>query len=195
MGHRSIDEMGVRQVLDPNGHEREYLIHYLWYEMRDEATLDEKTHETKFQKEMTALFKTTEAIKGDRMNTTVFPMAAAALDAEPGMASPTLALLIVLVQDIARQNEKEQKLIHQKWHQLLAEPLSQVAERLGITFPVFLHSISTFRLPNFVQAEYNLDEQQLRLYVEAMERATMSEIQAYLMTVGLQAKYRGPPGT
>ena len=51
--------------------------------MRDEPTLDEKTHKAKFQKEMTTLFKTTEAIKGDRMDTTVFPMAAVALDAEP----------------------------------------------------------------------------------------------------------------
>ena len=65
---------------------------------------------------MTALFKTTEAIKRDRMNTTVFPMAAVALDAEPRMASPTLALLIVLVQEIARQNEKEPRLTHQTWH-------------------------------------------------------------------------------
>ena len=76
MTHRSLDEMGVRQLLDPNGHEGEDLEVDLWYEQRDEYTLDENTHEAKFQKQLVALFKTTEAIKGDRMNTTVFPMAA-----------------------------------------------------------------------------------------------------------------------
>ena len=194
LAHRSIDKMGVRQILCPNGHEREDQLDNLWNELRDESTLDEKTHDAKFQKELTALFKTTEAIKGDRMNTTVFPMAAVALDAETGMASPTLALLIVLAQNLARQNEKETKLTHQTWHQLLAEPLSQVAERLGIAFSVFLYNISPYWFPNFVQAEYNLDEQRLRLYVEAMEKAAMSEILAYLGAVGLQAINRRPTG-
>ena len=122
------------------------------------SKLDEKTHEANFQKEPVALFKTTEAIKGDHMNTTLFPMAAVAPDAQPGMASPTLALLMVLAQDLARRNEKEPKLTHQTWHQLLTEPLSQVAERLGISVPVLLYNVSPFWFPNFVQAECNLDE-------------------------------------
>ena len=53
--------------------------------------------------------------------------------------------------------------------------------------PVLQYNIFPFRLPNFVQAEYNLDEQQVRLYVEAMERASVSEILAYLMAAGLNA--------
>ena len=47
-------------------------------------------------------------------------------------------------------------------------------------------------LPNLVQAEYKLDEQQVRLYAKAMKRATVSEILAYLMAVGLGTVYRGP---
>ena len=161
MAHRSLDEMGLRQVLDPNEHERENLVDNLWYERRDESTLDEKTHETKFQKELVASFKTTEAIKGDRMNTTVSPMAAVAVDAQPGMASPTLALLVVLAQDLAGQNEKEPKQTYQTWHQLLTEPLNKVAERLGISFPVLLYNISPFWLPKFAQADYDLEEQRV----------------------------------
>ena len=142
MAHRFLGGMGVRQVLDPNGHERENLVDNLWYELRDESTLNEKTHEAKIQKELAALFKTTEAIKGGRINTTVLPMAAVALDAQPGMASPTLALLLMLAQNLARQNEKQPKLMHQTWHQLLTERLNQVAERLGSYFPVLLYNIS-----------------------------------------------------
>ena len=40
MAHRSLDDIGVRQVLDPNGHERENLVDNQWYELRDESTLD-----------------------------------------------------------------------------------------------------------------------------------------------------------
>ena len=144
MAHRSLDEMGVRQVLGPNGHERENLVDNLGYELRDESTLDGKTHETKIQKELVASFETTEAIKENCMNITVFPMAAVDLDAQLGMASLTLTLLMVLAQDLARQNEKEPKLTHQTWHQLLTEPLNKVAERLGISFPVLLYNISPF---------------------------------------------------
>ena len=113
MAHPSLDERGVRQVHDLNEQEREHLIDNLWYEQRDESTLDEKTHEAKFHKELMALFKTTETIKADRMNTTVFPMAAVAMDAQPGMVSPTLALLIVMAQDLANQNEKEPRQTYQ----------------------------------------------------------------------------------
>ena len=40
----------------------------LWYEQRDESTLDDKTHDPKFHKELLALFKVTEAIKAGRTN-------------------------------------------------------------------------------------------------------------------------------
>ena len=59
---------------------------------------------------------------------------------------------------------------------------------------MLLYDIFPFWLPDFVQAEYNLDKQRLRLYVEAIKNATMSEILAYLMAVGLQAVYREPTG-
>ena len=106
MVHRSLDDQGVRQVHDPNEQEREPLVDNLLYERRDESTLDEKTHEAKFHKELMALFKITETIKTERMNTTVFAVAAVATNAQPGMVSPTLALLIVIAQDLACQNEK-----------------------------------------------------------------------------------------
>ena len=167
--HTGHYEQGVRQVHDPNEQEREHLIDNLWYERPDESTLDEKTHDAKFHKELMALFKTTVTIKTDRMNTTVFPMAAVAMDAQPGMVSSTLALMIVMAQDLANQNENAPRKTYQTWHHLLREPLNQVAERLGISFPVLLYNISFFWLPNFVQAEYDLDEQQMRLYVEAIE--------------------------
>ena len=163
MSHRSLDDQGVGQVNDPNEKERKHLVKNLWYERRDESTLDEKTHEAKFYKELLALFKVTEAIKAERMNTTVFPMAAVATDAHLGMVSPTLTMLVVMAQNLANQNEKEPRHTYQTWHQFLREPLNQVAERLKIPFPVLLYHISPFWLPNFVQAEYDWDEQQIRL--------------------------------
>ena len=102
------------------------------------SRLTKKRMRRNSKKKLVALFKMTEAIKGDRMNTAVFPIAAVALDAQPGTTSPTLALLIVLAEDLVSQNEKEPKLSYQTWHQLLTEPLNQVAERLGISFPVLL---------------------------------------------------------
>ena len=83
--------------------------------------------------------------------------------------------------------------------QAIAEAISTAISKclellLGILFPVLLYNISPFWLPNLVQAEYNLDEQRLLSYVEAMERATISEMLAYLMAVGLQAVHRGPTG-
>ena len=101
-------------------------------------------------------------------------------------------MLLILAQDIVQKNAQEPKHTYQTWHDQLREPLSKVAERLGISFPVFLHNISPFWLPSLVQAEYSLDEQRMRLYMEAMERATISEILAYLMAVGLTMMYRGP---
>ena len=116
------------------------------------------------------------------------------MDAQPGMASPTLTLLVVMARNLAEQNEAEPRQTYQTWHQSLGETLNQVAVRLEIQFPVLLCNISSFWLPNFVQAEYTLDDQQTRLYVEAMQGATMSEISAYTMAVGLHTVYKGPTG-
>ena len=89
MSIRSLDENGVRKVFDPNENQRKHLIDNLWFERRDESTLDEKTHEPKFHKELLALFKETEKIKTERTNTTVFPMVAISTDARLDMASLT----------------------------------------------------------------------------------------------------------
>ena len=194
MSIRSLDENGVRKVFDPNESERKHLIDNLWFERRDESTLDEKIHDPKFHKELLALFKETEMIKAERTNTTVFPIAAIATDAKLDMASLTLTLLMVMTRDSARQNEAEPNHTYQTWQKALRETLSQVALRLEIPFPVFLYNISPFWLPSFVQAEFNLDDQQVRLYVEAMQKATISEILAYLMAVGMHAVDRGPSG-
>ena len=192
MARRSMNERGDRIVNDPNENERDNLVDNLWFERRDESTLDEKTHEPKFHKELTSLMKKTEMIQGDRKNSSIFPIAQVSLDAEPGLRSHTLAMLSILAQDIVRRNTREPTHTYQTWHNQLREPLSQVAERLGIPFPVFLHNISPFWLPSLVQAEYGLDEQRMRLYMDAMERATISEMLAYLMAVGLTMMYRGP---
>ena len=194
MSCRSLNEQGIRQVIDPNEREREHLKDNLWYERRDESTLDDKTYDPKFHKELLALFKVTESIKIERTNTTVFPTATVAMDAQPGMASPTLMLLVVMARNLAQQNEAEPRQTYQTWHQSLRETLNQVAVRLEIPFPVLLYNISPFWLPNYVQEEYNLDDQQTRLYVEAMQGATMSEILAYTMAVGLHPVYKGPTG-
>ena len=174
MSIRSLDENGVRKVNDPNENEQKHLVDNLWYERRDESTLEYKTHDPKFHKEMLALFKETEMIKAERTNTTVFPIAAIAIDAKLEMASLTLTLLVVMTRDLAKQNEIEPGHKYQTWHQALRETLNQVALRLEIPFPVLLYNISPFWLPSFVQAELNLDDQQVRLYVEAMQKATIS---------------------
>ena len=192
MARRSLNERGDRIVNDPNESERNNLVDNLWFERRDESTVDEKTHEPKFHKELTKLMKETETVLGDRKNSSIFPMAQISLDAEPGQRSPTLAMLLILARDVVQKNIQEPTQTYQTWHDRLREPLGQVAERLGITFPVFLHNISPFWLPSLVQAEYGLDEQRMRLYMEAMERATVSELLAYLMAVGLTMMYRGP---
>ena len=194
MSIRSLDENGVRKVFDPNESERKHLIDNLWFERRDESTLDEKTHDPKFHKELLGLFKETEMIKAERTNTTVFLIAAIATDAKLAMASLTLTLLMVMTRGLARQKEAEPNHTYQTWHKTLRETLNQVARRLEIPFPGFLYNISPFWLPSFIQAEFNLDDQQVRLYVEAMQKATISEILAYLMAVGMHAVYRGPSG-
>ena len=192
MGRRSLDQRGGHRVNDPNERERDRLVDNLWFEYRDESTLDEKTHDPKFYKNLVNLCKSTEAIKANRTNTTIFPVGFVSLDAQPGLGSPTLAMLSILAQDIPRQNAREPTHTYRTWHEQLCEPLHRVAERLGIPFPVFLYNISPFWLPTLVQTEYNLDEHRVRLYVEAMESATMSEILGYLMAVGLQMVYSVP---
>ena len=189
MSSRSLDENGVRQVNDPNEQERKHLVDNLWYERRDESTLDEKSHNPKYHKKLLALFRTTEAIKAKRLNTTVFPIAAVSTDAKPEMVSPTLTLLILMARSSAKLNEAESRDTYQTWHQALRETLNPVALRLEIPIPVLLYKISPFWLPSFVQTEYCLDEQQTRLYVEAMQGATISEILGYLMAVGLHIVY------
>ena len=107
------------------------------------------------------------------------------------MVSPTLAILAVMAQNLARRNEKEPRQIYKRGTNKLCEPLTKVAERQSISFPVLLYNISPIRLNFFLQAEYNIDKEQVRLYVEAMERATVSESLAYLMAAGLNAVYKG----
>ena len=63
--------------------------------------------------------------------------------------------------------------------------LAEAAERHGIPFPIFLYYISPFWVLKMVQRENNLDDQQAKLYVEAMQRAKISEILACLMAAGL----------
>ena len=73
MACRTYDENGVRQINDPTEAEHDNLIDNLWYERRDEATKDEKTHNPKSHKELVALFEKTATIKEDRIDAMVFP--------------------------------------------------------------------------------------------------------------------------
>ena len=164
MSSRSLDENGVRQVNDPNENERKHLVDNLWDEWKDESTLDDKTHDPKFHKGLLALFKVTETIKMERINTTVFPIAAISTDAHSGMVSPTLTLLILMARNLAKQKETKPRHTYQTWHQALRETLNQVALRLEIPFPVLLYNISPFWPPSFVQAEYYLDDQQTLIH-------------------------------
>ena len=89
MGNRSLDELGVRKVNDPNERERDHLVDNLWYERRNDSTLDEETHDAKFHKELMSLCKTTEGIKAERTNTTIFPIATMANTYFPDVARTT----------------------------------------------------------------------------------------------------------
>ena len=192
MAHRTFDENGVRRVKEPNEKERANMIDNGWFERRDESTLDERTHNAKFHKELLAHFKKTEGIKQTRTDATVFPVAPQAIDAKPNMVSATLVLLTVLAQKTAQENRMNPQHTYQSWHETLQVTLNETAESHGIPFPIFLYNISPFWVPTMVQRENSLDEQQVRLYVEAMQRATIAEILAYLMAVGLGAVYEGP---
>ena len=142
IANRSIDDTGVTQISDPTEAEKEGLIDNLWFAKRDESTLDEKTHDPKLTKELAALFKKTEAIKQNRTDAMVFPVAARAIDAQKDLMSPTMALLIARALDIASKNAEKPHLTNQSWHKALNEPLKEVAERHNIPFPIFLYNIS-----------------------------------------------------
>ena len=171
-------------------HERANMIDKIWFEKRriDESTLDEKTHNAKFHKELVALFKKTAEIRQTRTELSVFPEATQAIDSKPNMVSPTLVLLSILAQKTAQENRTNPRHSYQSWH-LEGNP-ARKAERHGIPFPIFLYNISPFWVPKVVQRENNLDEQRRKLYVEAMQRAKISEILAYLMAAGLSLFYK-----
>ena len=61
-----------------------------------------------------------------------------------------------------------------------------------IPFPILLYNISPFWVPSMAQCESGLDDQQVRLYMEALERATISEVLAYLVAAGLGSFYKVP---
>ena len=142
IANRSIDDTGVTQISDPTEAEKDSLNDNLWFAKRDESTLDEKTHDPKLTKKLAALFKKTEAIKKNRTDAMVFPVAAQAIDAQKDLMSPTLALLIARARDIAGKNAEKPHLTNQSWHEALNEPLKEVAERHNILFPTLLYNIS-----------------------------------------------------
>ena len=190
MAHRTENAMCRNR--DPNEHERANMIDNIWFEKRDESTLDEKTHNAKFHKERVGLFKKTEEIRQTRTEVTVYPVATQAIDSKPNMVSPSLALLSILAQKTAQENRTNPRHSYQSWHLELQETLAKVAERHRIPFKIFLYNISPFWVLKMVQRENNLDEQQVKLYVEAMQRAKISESLAYLMAAGLSLFYKGP---
>ena len=147
MAHRTFDENGVRQDKEPNKKEKAKIIDNLWFEKRDESTRDEKSHDAKFHKQRLALSKKTEEIKRTRTDATVFPVAILAVDSQPNMVSPTLVLLAVLAQKVARENRADSEHSYQSWHEVLQEALAQVAERHQLSFPIFLYNISPFWVP------------------------------------------------
>ena len=173
MAHRTFDENGVRLVKEPNTAERTNKINNLWFGRRDESIPDEKTHDLKLYKELLALFKKTEEIKDNRSESTVFPVATQAIDLQPTMVSPTVVQLVGLARKIAQENWAIPQHSYQSWHEALQETLAQVTERHGIPFPIFLYKISLFWVPSMAQCESGLDDQQMRLFMEAMERATI----------------------
>ena len=94
------------------------------------------------------------------------------------MVSPKLVLLAVLARKVAPANLANPEHSYQSWHEVLQDTLAQVAEGRQIPFPIFLYNISPFWVPTIVQCESGLDEQEMKLYIEVMQRATISEILA-----------------
>ena len=78
------------------------------------------------------------------LDTTVFPMATSAVDAQTDTVSPTLALLAIMTRDVVRRNTEDPRQTYHTWHLILEERLVQVAERHSIPFPIFLYNISPF---------------------------------------------------
>ena len=72
MAHRCFDENGVRHVSDTTAAEEENMLDNIWYERRDDSTLDEKTHVLQFHKEPVAYFRKTEEIRRNRLDKTIF---------------------------------------------------------------------------------------------------------------------------
>ena len=190
IGHRTIDKNGVRQANELNTAERKNMIDNVWFEKRDEFTIDEKKHDPKFHKGLLSLLRRTEKIKLNCSDATVFLVATQAVDSQPDKVSPTLVLLVVLARKTAQENQAKPQLSYQSWYEAMQEPLSQVAERHQIPFPILLFNISLFWVPSIAQSESSLDEQQMKLYWEAMERAIISEVPAYLMAAGLSTFYK-----
>ena len=108
------------------------------------------------------------------------------------MVSPRIPLLLVLARNVLEENKDNRRHTYQSWHETLEEPLVQVAGHHGITFSNFLYNISPFWLPMIVRKENDLDKHQTKLYLEDIERATVSEILTYLTAAGLNTIYQGP---
>ena len=117
MAQRTFDENRVRQVKEPNENERMSIIDNLRFENRDGSTLDEKTHDAKFHKQLLALFKKTKEIKQTRTDVNLFPVATQAVDSKPTMVSLTLVLQSVLARKVARENRVDPKHSYQSWHE------------------------------------------------------------------------------
>ena len=128
-------------------------------------------------------------IRQNTLDTTVSASATPAVDAQANTVSPTLALLSTRKRDVVRKKTDNPRRTYHTWHLLLEEPLAQVAEQHNIPLPILLYKISPFWFPNIAKVEGNWDDQQTHLYQEAMKEATVSEILAYLMSVGLRAVY------
>ena len=167
MAHRTFDENEMRRNRDPNEHERANMIDNIWFEKR-RVNSGREDAQREIHKELVALFKKSEEIRQTRTEVTVFPVATQAIDSKPNMVSPTLVLLSILAQKTAQENRTDPRHSYQSWHLELQETLTEVAERHGIPFPIFLYNIAPFWVPKLVQRENNLDEQQAKLYVEAM---------------------------
>ena len=98
---------------------------------------------------LAAIFKKTENIRQDRRDTTIFPMAAQAVDAQADIVSPTLALQAIMARDVVRKNTEDPRHTYRMWDMVLEEPL----ERCSIPFLLFLCNISPFWLPRLAQME------------------------------------------
>ena len=116
MADRTWDENRVHQVSDQTPAVKEIMLDNLLYERIDDCTLDEKTNEPKFHRELVALFKNTEGITctapkalQNRLDTPVFPTVMPAIDAQTDTVSSTLALLAIMIRDVVRRNSEDSR--------------------------------------------------------------------------------------